>query len=211
MASGTSSASSVPSPACAVAVCLVGSPRTFPRTHVVSSIRRNVIEQLRFHCAVDIFAVMAIKDAPPKANMRPAANWTWNWNFASVTPDAAELDAALRLVRPRVVDLYDSLHPMLNSSCTPIPGSFWAKNGNRVVAQLESWSRCMGHVAIAETARGATYDWVIKARPDGYWRAPHPSLVQGGGDVMLNKAPFQDQHVVLPRSVAPVVMQDMLD
>ena len=194
---------------CSAAVCLLGAPRTFALPHVVASIRHMFLERLE--CQADVFAVLATEDAAPKQQLNEATEL--GWSFSKVTPDVAELDSALDLLRPKVREHYTSLQPELNSECTPRNGTFWAAYGDRLVAQLESWARCLGHVEAAETERAASYDWIIKTRPDAYWRAPHPPLGRGSltsSTLAMHVYPFQDHHIVLPRRLAATILRGML-
>ena len=140
-----------------VAVCVVGTARTFVRPHVHGSLRRRVIDVLaRGAAVVDVFAVMSLRDAAPKGQA--------GWDAASVDVTRAQLAAALAAVAPRATGLFE-----------PEPSADLAE---RAALQARHWRWCGALVARAERADGAAYTHVVKTRPDLLWFADHPELAR---------------------------------
>ena len=140
-----------------VAVCVVGTARTFVRPHVHGSLRRRVIDVLARRAAVvDVFAVMSQRDAAPKGQA--------GWDAASVDVTRAQLATALAAVAPRATGLFE-----------PEPSADLAE---RAALQARHWRWCGALVARAERADGGGYTHVVKTRPDLFWFADHPDLAR---------------------------------
>lgn len=168
---------------------------------------------------VDVFAVMPSSDAPRKAQA--------GMNFDPVDNDEALLQSALSTIRPRAIRRIKHVDVKTNKACK-VSGSFGTHDPERLFAQPSHWRACFDMVQRAEREDGALYDYVVRARPDGWWFAQHPPLcgadkqsrpavhihtIHGKRDCIRSaghgQPPPLDQHFVLPRAAAAAVMSGM--
>ena len=188
-----SSCGTVGRPASA-AVCIMGGARSFVQPHLHNRMHKSM-RSLASH--VDFFAVLSTQDNIPASTQEG-----WNFTRFGSTSDDAVLNILQRWPRIRAIAFYNSgdAYALANYECKGY--------APRYIMQLFGWSTCMDQMEQAEAADGAQYEYVIRTRPDLYWRAVHPPLCAIGHSV-LTHTPHTDQHFVLPRAVAPAVMRDM--
>ena len=186
-----------------VAVCLTGHARTFLRPHVRASILRNLLWQRAAQAQIDVFAIISAGDSYKRMG---------GWNTSLVmAADDAELAASVSSLSPRVFQIVRRPWLQPNPSCN-VSSAYFRRNHERVLAQPSAWAQCYDNIERAERADGAMYDWVMRTRPDAFWYSPHPRLCRPREHlhpIVLNAAPFLDNHFVLPRSAAYQVMRHM--
>ena len=203
-----------------VAVCLTGHPRTFSRTHVHGSIRELLVNGLRRHSrTVDVFAVFGRGDAPLKSPRDP-------WRVSTVESDRDSINRALESIGTREVIWVNEPWLKPNRACRIVTAAARMLL-ERGIAQPAAWETCYGLIEKAEAADGVQYDFVVRARPDTWWYAPHPppchmrgaratQQPHGGTPVcpiQMHKHPcdrrngYTDHYFAMPRAAAEAVMR----
>ena len=187
-----------------VAVCLVGLPRTFSRSHVQQSIVQRLVGGLRAHSqTVDVFAVFNV-DPPGHGAL----------NDAEPATDEAGVATGLKALRVRHVERVTNggqwlTHSLHNYSRCEF-GTDWGFRvfAGRSISQMAAWARCYAAILEAEMADDQRYDWVVQARPDMVWVAPLPPLCASGRAAAsaIEHPGHRDHFFALPRSAARVVL-----
>ena len=187
------------------AVCLAGAPRTLTREHVHRSIAERLLLPLRANGSVaDVFVVLSLRDAAPKEQQ--------DNRFARVDATESDVRAALAALAPRDVEIREaSAAPPANPACA-FRGFMGegADNLARSLAQPAKWETCWRMLLRAESADGARYDFVVRARPDAWWFGAHPAPAAFDARRAAAHRLHSDWHFVLPRALAEAVMAGMI-
>ena len=153
-----------------VAVCMAGAARTIVHPLVVHTHRHHLLKPLN----ADRFAVVNLqKDTTHSGLTRRAES-----KLTRMGTERWRVHAALTLLGARVILFQeDDERPSRNSPCAGAGGG-WTAGSMFWNIQL-----CGEAVRTYETARGASYRWLVRTRPDTFFVAP----VRAPPDLALQK------------------------
>ena len=161
-----------------VAHCITGALRTLPEPRVFSSLRENLIDPFsrrhRVFVVVGFDCRVGTEEYLDKAKAASAASCAKDYS-------TAELDRALAFIGAESFEVMPNRAPP-TVACTSsqsqvdrFPG-YWL--------QTEKTRRCIENVERYEQETGVCFDWIVRSRPDDFWKSRAPRATSLPRDVV---------------------------